>query len=136
VKFFDIESAFEFVSSAPLCSNTALVSKTTGETYWRSDMAGEDDFPDGYEEDPDLLEIPHKNELDCGQALVWRFVERELPEEYARVRGFFSRAGAYGRFKAFLEGRGLFEDWNAFESSRTEDALRAWCKDVGLDLDD
>lgn len=136
MKFSDIESAFEFVSSAPQCSNSALVSLKTGETFFQSDLSGEDDFPEDADENPDLLEVPHKHDLDCGQALVWQFVKQSLPEEQDRIRGYFSRRGGYARFKKFLDERRMLGKWYEFEGSKTQAALREWCQDVGIVLDD
>jgi hypothetical protein len=136
MKLEDIEMAFEFVSSAHPFEHTVLVSRSTGETYWRSGLADEDDLPEGYEGDDDLVEIPHENDLDLGQRLVWQFVDQEMPRDRDRVSDIFSRRGAYRRYKDLLERKGLLERWYEFEDARTKEALREWCKDDGITLDE
>ena len=61
-----------------------------------------------------MKEIPHKNDLDLGQALVFEFAASHLPDEYDRVRDIFRRRGAYGRFKDLLDSKGLLETWYRF----------------------
>ncbi len=99
-------------------------------------MAGEDDMPEGWEEDEDLVEIPHRNDLDLGTQLVWKFVRNEMPDNYERIREIFSGRGAYRRYKSFLERKGLLETWYEFENSATSEAMRIWCKDNNIELDD
>jgi len=132
----DLETAFEFVSSSPPLLNTAYVSRSTGETFYRSDLADEDDLPEDVEENPDYVEVPHRNDLDLGQRLVWDFVEREVPQHSERVRGFFRRRGAYGRFRDFLDAHHLLTSWDTFEAVRTRQALLEWAAAVGLAIDD
>ncbi len=137
MKYSDIELAFEFVSSHPQYEASAFVSRTTGETYWVSDDLGDDEeLPEDLDENDDYVEIPHKHDLDLGQELVWRFVNREIPGLGSKVREIFGRRGAYRRFKDFLAGLNLLETWYQFENDATERALREWCKDEGLELDD
>jgi len=131
----DLELAFEFVSSAPPLTNTAYVSRSTGKIYSRSEYGDVDDLPEGLDEDGDYLEIPHRNDLDLGQRLVWEFVEQEIPEHLDRVRGLFRRRGAYDRFKDFLGEHRLREAWHTFEAARTRQALREWAAAVGLAID-
>jgi hypothetical protein len=72
-------------------------------------MGGIDEIGD---EDLDwelCVEIPHKNDLDLGQRLVFEFVETHLSDEYQRVEQIFRRRGAYGRFKDLLESKGLLK---------------------------
>jgi hypothetical protein len=82
------------------------------------------------------IEIPHKNDLDLGHRLVFEFVESHLPDGYHRVQEIFRRRGAYGRFKDFLESKGLLQNWYDFEKRRQEQALRDWCKEEGIEISD
>ena len=71
IKFSDIQDAFFFVSSAGYGLHTAVISKATGQMYWRSeegdlDEIGEKDLPS-----ETWIEIPHRNELGLGQELVF-----------------------------------------------------------------
>ncbi|MCG2775017.1 MAG: hypothetical protein L6406_04970, partial [Desulfobacterales bacterium] len=81
------------------------------------------------------IEIPHKNDLDLGRHLVFEFIEEYLPDDYERVRQMFRRSGAYSRYKALLEQRGLLKKWDDTENSREERALRKWCEENEIELD-
>jgi hypothetical protein len=75
-----------------------------------------------------------KNDLDLGRNLVFDFVEANIPGEFESVREIFSRKGAYARYKDVLEAKGQLEAWYKFENEATENALRAWCKENGIEL--
>jgi hypothetical protein len=134
IKFGDIQDAFFFVSSAAYGMNSALLRKDTGQILYRSEMGDIDEIGDELFDWDTCIEIPHKNELALGQPLVFEFIETHLPDEYHRVREIFRRHGAYGRFKHFLESRGLLESWYAFESQREEQVLRQWCEENEIEL--
>jgi hypothetical protein len=136
IKFTDIEMAFEFVSSEQPEIHTAIISKSSGQTYYHTEIGDNfEEITDDAYENEDYAEIPHKNDLDLGQRLVWRFVEKEIPGLEPKVRGFFSRRGAYSRYKAFLDEIDLLEKWYAFENSETQKALRAWCEVNDIEID-
>ena len=112
VRFSDIEMAFEYVSGGAQSEHTALLSRETGEFYYRSDIGDSDEFPDELPEDletspENYVEIPHRNDLDLGRQLVFDFISENLPDEYQTVRRIFSSSGAYSRFKAFLQQRNV-----------------------------
>ena len=133
-KLSDIHDAFLFVSSGAYADNVAVLCKDTGEILYRSNLGDIDEIEDK-ELDLDVcVEIPHKNDLDLGQELVFEFVETYLPDGYERVRQIFRRRGAYGRFKDLLERRGLLQRWYDFETQREEEALRDWCKENEIEL--
>jgi hypothetical protein len=134
--FSEIENAFMYVGSAMYGMNSAVLCKDTGKILYRSDMAGIDEIEDEDDLDRDqCIEIPHKNDLDLGGNLVFEFVEEYIPDDYERVREIFRRSGAYSRYKALLERRGLLKEWYDIENSREERALRNWCKDNEIELD-
>lgn len=135
MNFNDIEEAFQFVSSDQPYMHRAYLSKTTGETFYQSEMSDYDELPEDIYENDDYIEIPHKNYLGLGQRLVWSFVEIEIPGLAEKVRGFFSRKGAYSRYKDFLEDIGLLDKWYEFEDSRATEALLQWCKDNEIEID-
>ena len=94
---------------------------------------------DETEEEEDLnwdqcVEVPRKNDLGLGRNLVFEFVTEHLPDDYGRVRQMFMRRGAYSRYKALLERRGLLQKWFDLENSRVEYALRNWCDENGIEL--
>ncbi len=135
IKFQDIELAFEYVSSAQPFMNSAYISKTTGQIYYHSEMYDSDELPEDFYERHDYIEIPHKNDLDLGQSLVWQFVNEEIPGLTDKIRGFFSRRGAYSRYKSFLEEIGLLQRWYDFENERQTKVIREWCEENDIKLD-
>ena len=136
ISFSDIQDAFLFVSSAPYGEHSALLCKDTGQILYRSEMGGVDEI-NGEDLDWDKwVEIPHRNDLDLGQRLVFEFVETHTPGEYDRVEQIFRRRGAYGRLKDFLESKGLLDSWHDFENQREEQALRQWCEENEIELSD
>ncbi len=134
-KFSDIVMAYDFVSTGDPYDHYAYISRSTGDTFWRSDSAGESDVPDDVHENPDYVEIPHAYDLDLGKELVWRFVDHEIPALGNKVRDIFSRRGAWGRYKSFLDNLGMLDAWYKFEDSETNKALRDWCEAKGISLE-
>ena len=136
VKFTDIEDAFFFVSSDLYGMHTAILDKNTGQLFYHSEMGDLDEIDDGTIDWENCIRIPHKNDLEMGQELVFEFVEEHLPDEYQRVRQFFRKRGAYGRFKSLLESSGLLQSWFDFENQREQQILRQWCKENGIEISD
>lgn len=93
MRFQDIENAFMFVSMAPQYENSAILSKETGETYYVSGIGDSDELPDDVEDAHKYIEIPHKNELDLGKALVLDFASEYLPGDVQEVTKIFNRRG-------------------------------------------
>ena len=135
-KFEDIEMAYDFVSGSPYGEHSAVLRKDTGKILWSSEMAGLDEISEEDWESDDSVGIPHKNDLDLGKRLVFDFVRANLPDDYDHVRRIFSRRGAYGRFKDFLESKELLQSWYDFEAEQQTRALRQWCEDNGIELTD
>ena len=78
------------------------------------------------------LRCSKTNDLDLAHALVFHFVDENAPDDHHAVRGYFSRRGAYARFKDLLERRGLLEGWYAYEQQACEAALREWAESEEL----
>jgi hypothetical protein len=136
VSFRDLQDAFDFVSSGGLGEAEAFLDRQSGKIYLRSDLAGDlDELPDDIE-DEKYVSIPHKRDLDLGKVLVMDFVEQFLPDDYGKVRDFFSRRGAYARFKDLLTQRDALDRWYDFEAKAAEAALREWCADNDVELAD
>jgi hypothetical protein len=128
VKYDDISDAFEFVGSAPPCSNSAYISRDTGQVYWTSELAPlDEEVPDDLGASDRYLLVPHKTELDLGRNLALRFAASELPEHYDQVVDIFRRKGAYARFKELLDSVGALKRWYDYQAEATEAALRGWC---------
>jgi hypothetical protein len=136
VSFSDIEDAFLFVGSAPYGTNSAYLNVETGQIFYQSELADIDEIGEEEMDWDQMIEIPHKNDLDLGQSLVFEFVETNLPDDYGRVRDIFGRRGAYGRFKEFLAAKDLLETWYRFENEREQKALRSWCEENAIPLSD
>jgi len=132
--YSDVEDAFLFVSGGYLAGHTALVCRSTGQVCFASEDAELDEIPEEAYESPDWVAVPQLRDIGCGTNLVDEFVAERLPEDAAEVQRIFRRAGAYGRYKALLAQRGVLEEWYQFEGARQEEAIRAWCRDNGLDL--
>jgi len=103
IKLSDVEMAHDYVSSDQPLMNSTYISKRTGQIHYHSEMYDSDELPEDIYESDDYIEIPHKNDLDLGQHLVRQFVNREIPGLANTVRGFFSRRGAYSKYRSFLE---------------------------------
>ncbi|VFN07745.1 MAG: Uncharacterised protein family (UPF0158) [Candidatus Kentron sp. G] len=138
-KFSDIEDAMLFVSSSGHGENYALLDKSTGKIYYRSDLGGLDEFEEFSEDeyDPAIhIEIPHKNDLNLGRDLVFEFVERFIPDDYERVGKMFRKRGAYARYKDLLDSKGILQKWYDFENQRGQSALLRWCEENEVDVTD
>jgi hypothetical protein len=114
--------------------HAAYVSLDTGEVHIAVDeeMWGEFPVPDDLETSDRYLRLPDKRELGLDRRLALAFIEAAAPDDYDRVRGYFSRRGAYARFKNLLEFRNLLDRWYAYEQEAEADALRAWCAENDL----
>ena len=133
IKFSDIELAFEYVSSAPMTSNTAVLCNKTGDIFYSSDY-DEDEIPEAVYYRDDCIEIPHKNDLDLGKNLVFEFVDQYLSDDFERVRRIFKKRSAYARYKDLLERRGFLKKWYDFENTRQTETIRKWCEENGIML--
>jgi len=135
MRFSDLENAFQFAGMDGGYINEAWVSRSTGEVFLESDEAGIHELPDDVFPNDDLVQVPNRHELDLGQPLVWEFVDEQIPGLRSRVREIFSRRGAYGRYKDFLEGIGLLNVWYDFEDRKTREALLRWCEEEGIPVE-
>ena len=134
IKFSDIQDAFFFVSSNGYGLHTAILSKDTGQMYWRSEEGDLDETSDKDLPWDRCIDIPHSNDLGLGQELVFEFVAEHLPDESEQVQQMFRRRGAYAAFKDLLELKGLLQSWYDFEHAREEQALRQWCDENELQV--
>jgi hypothetical protein len=133
--YSDLEMAFYYVGDAPYGTNRAVYDKSADRFLYASAITGESEITDDLDW-PHCYEVPHKNTLDLGRDLVFRFIEEQLPDEAATVQRIFQRAGAYGRFKEFLEDRRQLQAWYDFEAAARRSAIEQWCRDNGLDIID
>ena len=136
ITYEDLSLAFDFVSSGAPMAHRAYVSLDTGKVYWISELnpVDEEEIPDDLETSDRYVEIPHKNDLDLGQQLALRFAEERLAYQYNRVAEIFHHRRAYRRFKELLAAEGCLEQWYAFETKATEQALKEWCQENNIHL--
>jgi len=139
MKWSDIETAFEFVNSAPYGENRAYLCPTTGRVVWNSDFMDsleEEEESDVLLEEGNWIEVPHKNDLGIGRELVFRFAARNLSAaDYARIERIFSHRGAYGNFKDLLCERKLLQAWYDYSSQAEEKALEQWAAEQNIPIE-
>jgi hypothetical protein len=111
--------------------------KDTGKILYQSELANlkEIEIAEDMLNDENCIEIPHKNDLDLGQYLVFDFMREYLPAKLELVNNFFYYPGAYSNYKALLESEGLLQTWHDFENSKQREALLQWCKKNGIELE-
>ena len=124
----EIQEAFEFVCAASEGEHQAFLCKQSDKLYCHSDLCDDlDTLPDDIDDGEKFLPIPDKRDLDLGKPLALDFARQFLPGDFGDVRQFFSRRGAYARFKDLLARRGALDQWYEFEAKAEESALRTWC---------
>jgi len=135
-RYDDIESAFDYVSSAGYGLNSAYLDVKNGKIFYRSELTGTNELDDDDTGTDPLIAVPHKNDLGLGQSLAFEFVEDNLPDAHEEVRSIFRKRGAYSRYKELLSSRGMLEAWYRFEQDRIEKVLRSWCEQNEVPLAD
>jgi len=128
--------AYEFMNSTVYVDHCALIDPDRGEIYLLADDLPRKGIPDDIETSDRYILAPNKREIDLGRELVLTFAEEYLPDDYHTIADFFRHKGAYGRFKDFLRSRDMLKQWQDFENSETDKALRRWCEDNGIELAD
>ncbi|RZN00375.1 hypothetical protein CWO91_34080 [Bradyrhizobium genosp. SA-3] len=141
VTFKDITTAFEFANTnGDMGEFRAFVCRQTGKIYYQTDFmdAAEfnDELPDDIDDEEKYVALPDKRELGLGKPLVLDFAREFQPDDFDDVRYFFSKRGAYPKFKALLARRAAIDRWHAFENEATEQALREWCKENEIEIID
>jgi hypothetical protein len=132
--FDDILKAFEFVSSAPIEENQAILNRSTGEILYKSGMLDEEEFPEEIEASDNYVWIPHREDLDLGEGLVIDFVDLSLPQEMKKVKHMLKNKDAMTNFLSLLKYHGKLEDWLAFEEEETSTVLFEWCEENEIEV--
>ena len=132
--FDEIETAFMFVSSGPEFMNSAILDRETGKIYYTSDLGDSDELPQDIEGNEKYIGIPHRNDLDLGKQLVFKFVMKVVPEEIEIIMGFFNHPGAYSNYKKYLTRINKLKEWFKFEETETQGALKEWCKQNNIEI--
>lgn len=134
IEFKDIMDAFDFVNSGQLYEHQAFLNKETGKIYWHTEFGDNiEELPEDIDDDK-YIEIPHKNDLALGKSLVFDFTYEHLPNDAGEIEFIFSKKGAYAKFKALLESKGIIDKWYKYESDAQEKALREWCEATGIKI--
>jgi hypothetical protein len=138
LKLDDLLEALEWVSGDGTFEHAAYVSRENGRVYWLMDESAldgeEDELPSDLDDEDKYVSVPHKRDLDLGRRLVLRFTEEHLPAEIDRVLRYFSKAGAYSRFKDMLAELGQLDAWHAYEETAVVRAMRVWAADNGFEV--
>ena len=111
-----------------------FINKKTGELlqwfdpgYFGDDADEADEIMQRVDEEDDWLEFPDKYDLRIRRPLPLDFAEDELEEaDYRLISGFFSRRGAYGNFRDYIDRIGVTEIWYRYEDKAIKDALKKW----------
>jgi hypothetical protein len=129
VSLKDLQEAFEFVSATDTGEHQAFLCKQSGKLYCHSELCDDlDILPDDIDDSEKFIPIPDRKELGLGKPLALDFAREFLPDDFDDVRQFFSRRGAYARFKDLLHRRACLDQWYDFEAKAEERALRLWCE--------
>jgi Uncharacterised protein family (UPF0158) len=135
VSFRDLLDAFEFASFGAPYEHEAYLCRQSGRIYTHSEHTDDvEELPEDIEDRDKYIRIPHKNELDLGRPLVFAFIRERLPDQLHEVQRFFSKRGAYARFKDMLERKGALKAWYEFEAEAQEKALREWAEQNSIEL--
>jgi hypothetical protein len=137
VSLKDLQEAFEFVSATDTGEHQAFLCKQSGKLYCHSELCDDlDILPEDIDDSEKFLPIPDKKELGLGKPLALDFAREFLPDDFDDVRQFFSRRGAYARFKDLLHRRACLDQWYDFEAKAEERALRLWCELNSIEVGD
>lgn len=132
VKLDDLEHALLWTSNIQ-ASAEAYFCRTTGKAFFVSNF--DDDgqiLPDNLQNPHYFVSFPHKQDLGLDQYLVFEFVETHFPDHYPTVREFFSRPGAYRRFKDFLDELDCLDQWYEYQHAAHAKALKHWAESQGF----
>jgi hypothetical protein len=112
VSLKEILEAFEIVCAGGGDEDQAFLGKQSGKLYSHSELWDDPDIlPDDSGDSEKFLQIPDKRELDLGKPLPLDFARQFLLNDFDDVLQFFSRRGAYARFKDLLDRRGVLDQW-------------------------
>ena len=131
VDYDDLEMAFEFASFDSLGESEAYICLETGKIYLNSDAVDEE-LPEDLDEEEKYIVVPSKHDLNLGMPLALGFVADRLPEDLESVRSYFRARGAYSKYKAILEERGVLEQWYEYEQESIKQALLSWCSENAI----
>lgn len=139
IPFEAIRDAFELANAGGPSEITVYACRETGKTYIENEFGDEieeEPLPDDIGDSEKYIALPDKRDLDLGKRRVMRFAGEHLPDDLDKVNEIFHRRGAYARFKDLLEHRNGLKHWYEYEEQATIEALREWCADNNLLLEE
>ena len=140
IKFEKVREAFFFGSPMLNEAVDVYLSKQTGELIYGPEMSlwdGEDhEVPDDIDDEEKYVAVPNQWDLGLGKPLALKFTEQFLPDDLRKVGDIFSRSDAFPRFRDLLEYRDAVQQWRDFEEKATAQALREWCEEHDISLED
>jgi hypothetical protein len=129
----ELEQALYWVSSPPEYECTAHISRSSGRIFsCGSDGPLDSDAPDDLDDGTQYVALPHKNDLELGRTMVFRFVDEFAPHLTDEVHKLFRQRGAYARFKALLQRHRMLDLWHEHERRATLQALEDWATEHGF----
>ena len=131
ISYEDLEAALNWSSSGAPGEYQALICRRTGRIYFQGDYE-EEELPSDIDDASLYVAVPHKNDLDLGRDLVFRFVDAQAPRLAHAVHTGFRHRGAYQEFKLILDRQGLLQRWYDFEAAAIHLALQGWTQENGL----
>lgn len=132
----DLEDALLYASVDGF-GNEVWFCRETGKFHYHTAYGDNfEELPNDVSNKEKYVALPDKHDFDLGKRLVMRFTSEQLPDDYDTVQDIFRRRGAYSRFKEFLYGHDKLQAWYDYEQQATLSALREWCKDHDIDVDD
>jgi hypothetical protein len=137
VKLDDLEEAMLFVGANGGFGAAAWLCRESGAVVWHSDDTDEfAPLPTDIDDIERYVAVPDQQELGLGKPLALEFTRMQLPACYEQVCAIFAHRGAYARFKDLLDRQQRLDAWHQWETTRTRQALRAWCAAKGIELAD
>lgn len=136
VKYSDIQQAYTIANAGKYDDRTALLDKSSGQFYVESESSNDAVIADEVFTSDTMVPLPDKKGFDLGSPLVFRFIRETHPEGYDKVSEIFTRRGAYGRYKKWLIANNLLARWEDYLNAAETKALRGWCADNGIELED
>jgi len=137
VKFKDLLDAFEVTGGGSAGELFAYLCIPSGEVFLHSEVSDQfDTLPDDIDDEEKYVCLPDKRDLGLSKPLALDFARAFLPDDFEEVRQIFSKRGAYPRFHDLLIRRRARDRWHEFEAQAAERALRAWCKDNEIEVDE
>ena len=137
LKYADVREAYDYANFDEPETHAAWLCRKTGKAYWYTEF-GDNLYPlpEDIDDPEKYVLLPDKRDLDLGNRLALGFAREHMPDYFDKVQDFFSRRGAYARFKDLLEYEDMLQQWYDYEEAATDKALREWCAENGIELVD